>query len=91
MKSPKFSQERIMATSGLILGGLFVLAWAIWFDGNAGADDPFRIALFFASGPILGAGVFMPFGRPLLGAVIGILTLIVLTFVFFSAVLHGLG
>jgi hypothetical protein len=76
---PQFTIRDLMLSTALIAAGFGAYAAALRLEV---VDDelallPFLL-LYLSSGPLIGAGVFLPFGRASLGAVLGSLVCLVM-------------
>ncbi len=74
MKLPRFSLEEIIGSITLVALGAGALTW-LWRMPSTGrlspATEVLCVVLWFACAPLIGAGLFLPFKRPWLGALVG--------------------
>jgi hypothetical protein len=85
---PRFSMKDLLLATTLIALGLGVLAWSNHYQDTTKLEQPQPIALvsYFACRALIGAGLFAPFKRPWLGAVVGVVgtILVVAVMIFFG-------
>src|SRR5260221_11243567 len=75
----QFSLKRMFVSISLIAVGAGMLA-CLLFERAGGALFPIGqiFAMWFSSGALIGAGLFTPFKRPIVGAFIGLIAMTLL-------------
>ncbi len=77
MSRLSFSLKRLIISFTLIAAGLAINVW--FFRLDVGPRDltilekSLLLVIFFASGPMIGAGILCPFKQTIIGAALGIL------------------
>lgn len=66
---PRFSLKRMLHSVTLLSVGIALFVYCFSVSGPPNKDPPFLVLL--AATSVTGAGIFMPFGRPIFGALLG--------------------
>jgi hypothetical protein len=87
---PRFSLRQLLLAVALFAAGLSLMLAAVRSSPVAAwrFNPAYGILLWLSGGPLVGAGVMTPWGRPLLGALLGFqiqIVLMIIAISFFGA------
>ena len=66
----RFSLKEMICSVTLVAVGTGIIAWL--YRMHTGRPGPGTWVLWFACGPLIEAGIFLPFKRPWLGVLVGV-------------------
>jgi hypothetical protein len=70
---PRFTLKIMFASMALIATGIAILEYRGWLPVGGRVSELFLLVLWLAAGAFIGAGILLPFKRPFIGVLLGII------------------